>query len=61
MALPVHIKGLIIAGLTLLSAWLIITPIYLEVISWAVMPSWCWMLIGAFLLIFTVKFGKVIL
>ena len=61
-ALPVHIKAILITILSLLSLWLIITPIYLEVLSWSdAIPVWGWMLIGVGLLLFTVKFGKAVL
>lgn len=61
-ALPVHIKAIIITVLSLLSLWLIITPIYLEVLSWSdAIPTWGWMLIGVGLFLFTLKFGKAVL
>jgi len=61
-ALPVHIKAIIITVLSLLSLWLIITPIYLEVLSLSdAIPIWGWMVIGAGLLLFTMKFGKAVL
>jgi len=61
-ALPVHIKAIIITVLSLLSLWLIITPIYLEVLSWSdAIPAWGWMLIGVGLFLFTLKFGKAVL
>jgi hypothetical protein len=38
-----------------------ITPMYLEIISWAALPSWVWMLIGLGVIVFAAKFGKAVL
>ena len=61
-ALPVHVKAIIVTVIALIGAWMVITPIYLEVLSWSnAIPVWGWMLIGAGLIIFAAKFGKAIL
>ena len=61
-ALPVHIKAIIITCIALVGAWMVITPIYLEILSWSdAVPVWGWMLIGVCLIIFAARFGKAIL
>jgi len=61
-ALPVHIKAIIITCIALVGAWMVITPIYIEILSWAdTMPVWGWMIIGVILILFAAKFGKAVL
>lgn len=60
-ALPIHIKAILIAVIALIGAWMFITPMYLEIISWVALPSWIWMLIGLGVIVFAAKFGKAVL
>lgn len=61
-ALPIHIKAIIITCLILLSTWMIITPIYLEVLALnESIPVWGWVVVGAVMLLLVTKFGKAIL
>jgi len=61
-ALPLHIKAIIITVISLVGFWMIITPIYLEILTLGnTIPVWGWMLIGAGLILFAAKFGKAIL
>lgn len=61
-AMPVHIKALIITFIGLIGLWILVTPMYLEILSWnESIPVYVWMLIGAGLIIFAAKFGKAVL
>lgn len=61
-ALPHHLKILMIAIIALVGAWMLITPIYLEILSWSEgMPMLGWMIIGICLILFAGKFGKAVL
>ena len=61
-ALPHHLKILMIAIIALVGAWMLITPIYLEILSWSnTMPIWGWMIVGICLILFAGKFGKAVL
>jgi len=61
VALPLHIKAILIAVIAMIGAWMFITPMYLEIISWVAFPSWIWMIIGLAVIMFAARFGKVIL
>lgn len=61
-ALPLHIKAIIITVISLVGFWMIITPIYLEILALGdTIPVWGWMIIGVCLIIFAAKFGKAVL
>jgi len=61
-ALPVHIKAIIITIIGLTGLWMLITPVYLEILSWSTaMPPWGWMIVGVALIVFAAKFGKAVL
>lgn len=60
-ALPIQAKALIITCIAMLGAWMVITPIYLEVLSLSnAIPVWGWMLMGVGLILFAAKFGKAV-
>jgi len=60
--LPIHIKAILVTCIALVGAWMVITPIYLEILSWtSVIPVWGWMLIGVGLIVFAAKIGRAIL
>jgi len=60
--LPIHIKAILITVIGLTGLWMLITPVYLEVLSWSTaIPTWGWMLIGVGLIVFAWKFGKAVL
>lgn len=61
-ALPAHIKAILITCIALVGAWMVITPIYIEILSWSdAVPIWGWMIIGIGLILFAAKFGHAIL
>lgn len=61
-ALPLHVKASIVTAIALIGAWMVITPMYLEILSWSdTIPVWGWMLIGGGLIVFAAKFGRAIL
>ncbi len=60
-AMPVHLKAIVIAIVAMIGAWMFITPMYLEIISWVALPSWFWMIIGLGVIVFAAKFGKAVL
>jgi len=61
-AMPIHIKAIFVACIGLVGAWMLITPVYLEILSWGDgLPVWGWMIIGVGLIVFAAKFGKAIL
>ena len=61
-AMPAHIKAIFITVIALIGAWMVITPLYLKVLSWAdTVPVWGWMLVGLGLILFAAKFGKAVM
>lgn len=60
-ALPMHIKIIVVTVIALIGAWMVITPIYLEILStFDMVPVWGWMMIGVILIVIAAKFGKAI-
>ena len=60
--LPVQLKAIVVLVLFLVGTWMVITPIYLEILSWTnSVPVWFWMIVGVAFIIVAAKFGKVIL
>jgi hypothetical protein len=62
LGLPVHLKALAVTIIGLIGLWIVVTPLYLEILSWNdSIPVYIWMIIGIGLILFAAKFGKMVL
>ncbi|GAH93886.1 unnamed protein product [marine sediment metagenome] len=61
-SLPLHIKAILVTVISLVGFWMIITPIYVEILAFGdTIPVWGWIIIGIGLVVFAARFGKAIM